>query len=221
LSKFIIFSLIWWLTGNPFIAIIVILVLLYLADRRFVGFLPSVTRPISLSRRLSKLKARLALSSFDSSLKLEVARIYMERRQYAKAVPLLEQIQERFDDSADVAYALGQCRLKLGALEEGERLILQATELNPRVGYGDPYLRLGEALAPVNKVAALAYLERFKQENSSSCEAYYRLGKLYAQLHQPEQSKQSFHEAVVLYRALPRYKRRSERKWALLAGLGI
>lgn len=219
MSKFFLFLPLWWLFGNPLVAFIVFLIILYFLDRRFIGFMPNITRPFTLMRKMSRMKSQLALSPHDSSLKLSLARIHLERKQYRHAAQYLEQLLPLFGESADVPYELGQCYLHLGRLEEGEQLILRALELNPRVGYGDPYLRLAEALAARDPDRAIGYLERFREANSSSCEAYYRLGMLYAQLGRQPDAKGAFGEAVDIYRSLPRYKRRSERKWAWLARL--
>lgn len=218
MGKFLLFPLLWWLTGNPVAALIILLIILYAADRRFIGFAPSVSRPFALSRKLSRLRSQLALSPHDASLKLDIARTYIEKKQYRAAIPYLEQLEPVFADSADVSFALGLCCLKLGRLADGERHVLHALKLNPRVGYGDPYLRLGEAFAAIDPDKAIGYLERFKDANASSCEAYYRLGKLYARLGRRADAERAYREAVQIYRSLPRYKRRSERKWALLAG---
>lgn len=219
MSKFLPFLLLTWLFGNPFIALIVLIIILYLADRRFVGITPSITKPLSRMRRLSKLKNQLASSPHDNSIKLDIVRIHLERKQYRQAMEYLETLRPRFTDSADVAYALGLSYLQLGKLKEGEELVQEALELNPRVGYGDPYLRLGEAFAASDPDKAIRYLEQFKETNTSSCEAFYQLGQLYLKLGREAEARQAFAEAVDTYRILPRYKRRSERKWALLSFL--
>ena len=219
MGKFFLFPLLWWITGNPFLAMIILLIVLYALDRRFIGLSPSLTRPLALSRRISKLKNRLHISPHDNSLKLEIARIYMEKKQFRKALPLLEEVMNVYGESADVMYLTGLCHLKLGRTETGERFILQSLQLNPRVGYGVPYLRLGEAFAGKDDAKAVMYLEKFKEMNSSSCEAYYRLGTLYARMGRQREAELAFDEAAQLYRSLPRYKRRTERRWALLARL--
>ncbi|AEI40078.1 tetratricopeptide repeat protein [Paenibacillus mucilaginosus] len=217
MSKFLLFGLLFWLTGNPFVAILVLLVIFYVLDRRFVGITPSIFKPIQRMRRLSRLKEELRMNPHHTSTKLDIARIYMEQRKYADAKELLGQVLAVMEDSADVLSELGICELKLGRPEEGERLILEAVERNPRVKYGEPYLRLGEAFAERDKEKAVGYLQRFREVNSSSCEAYYRLGQLYRQLGRDEEARGAFREAVELYRGLPKYKRRHERRWALLA----
>lgn len=219
MGKLLVFSLLWWVLGNPFAALIVLIIIFYMLDRRFIGMTPSVLKPLKRSRRLSKLKEELRLSPHHTSTKLDIARIYMEQKKYAAALELLEQAGEVMEDSADVLSEKGICKLKLGALEEGERFILQAVELNPRVKYGDPFLKLGEAFADTDAKKAIGYLQRFREVNSSSCEAYYLLGQLYHKLGREEEARRAFREAVELYRGLPKYKRRHERRWALLARL--
>jgi tetratricopeptide (TPR) repeat protein len=80
-------------------------------------------------------------------------------------------------------------------------------------------LRMGESLTEVNPVKAVAYLEQFRELHSSSCEAYYRLGLLYQKLGRTEDAKRAFRETLDIYRSLPRYSRRQQRRWALLARL--
>ncbi|MCS7462213.1 tetratricopeptide repeat protein [Paenibacillus doosanensis] len=217
MSKVLLFFLLTWLTGSPIVAIIVLLIVFYALERRFIGLTPSVTKPIRQSRRLSKLRQELRLSPHQTSAKLDAARILMEKKRYREAAELLEQVFAVMEDSAEVRAELGICRLKLGELQEGERLILEAFEMNPRVKYGEPYLRLAEAWADREPAKAIHYLETFGSVNSSSCEAYYRLGRLYGRLGDKEKARGAYRETVELYRGLPKYRRRFERRWALLA----
>ncbi|TDF95976.1 tetratricopeptide repeat protein [Paenibacillus piri] len=219
MSKVLLFFLLTWLTGSPIVAIIVLLVIFYVLDRRFIGLTPSIVKPIQRSRKLSRLRQELRLNPHQTSAKLELARLLIEKKQYPEASDLLEQVAAVMDDSAEVRADLGLCRLKLGQLEQGESLMLEAVEMNPRVKYGEPYLRLAEAWADRDPNKAIAYLERFREVNSSSCEAYYRLGQLYSRLGHGEKAREAYRETVELYRGLPKYKRRFERKWAWLARL--
>lgn len=216
MGKFFLFAFIFWLVGNPFLAIIIILVLLYALDRRFVGLSPSLLKPYRRSRRLARLKRELEQQPHNASGKLETARLYMEKGKYAEALPLLEQVDSVYD-SADIVYEKGLCKLKLGRLEEGRELILNSLEMNPRVKYGEPYLRLGEAFAESQPDEAIRFLERFREVQSSSCEGLYKLGRIYDRLGEKEEAKRAYTEALHVYRGLPRYKRRDERRWAILA----
>ena len=215
----ILFGLLWLLLGNPFVAILVLLLLVYVLDRSFFGFFPSVTKWLARRRRLARALMEVKERPFDVSAKREAARLYMEKKRWEDARRLLEEVVPVMENSPEALCELGICRIKTGDLEQGERDIEAALRMNPRVHYGEPHLRLGEALAPVDPERALAALERFKDANSSSCELYFRLGRLYESLDRKHEAKASYREAVEVYRALPRYKRRSERRWALLSSV--
>jgi tetratricopeptide (TPR) repeat protein len=217
MSKFFLFALLWYIFGNPIIAVIVLLVIIYFLDRRFVGLLPSLSRPFRLQRKTGQLERELRLNPYDTSSKHELARVWMERRKYALAIPILEAVIEVKSQSAEARCELGMCYLKEGRLEQGEKLILEALEAEPRVKYGEPYLYLGEAFSESRPEAAAHYLEQFKELHSSSCEGYYRLGLIYQSLGRTAEAKDAFRETLEVYRLLPRYKRKQERRWALLA----
>ena len=87
-------------------------------------------------------------------MKLQAARLLIEKHRYAEAIVLLDELIPVMSDSAEVWFEAGRCRLKLGDLSIGESHILQALQLNPRVRYGEPYLRLGEAYANVDQIKA-------------------------------------------------------------------
>lgn len=211
------FSLLWWITGSPIAAILVLLILLYVLDLRFVRLLPNVFRPIQQSRRLKKLKQELRVNPHNTSAKLDSARIYMEKHRYQEALVLLKEIQNAMRDSAEYWCEYGISLIKTGNIAEGETLIRQALEKNPRVKYGEPYLYLSEAFAKSNTGKALAYLEECRSIHSSSVEVVYKMGQIYTQLQQKELAKRTYAEALEVYRGLPAYKRRQERRWAILA----
>lgn len=213
----LLFGLLWVLLGNPFIAILVLLLLLYFVDRSFVGLFPSITRPFKRNRRLARALQDIRERPFDVSAKQEAARLYMEKKRWADARRLLEEIMPVMEQSAEVHCDLGICRVKTGDLEQGERNIEQALRMNPRVRFGEPSLRLAEALAPVDVERAVAMLRQFQDANSSSCELYYRLGRLYETLGRKQDAKAAYLEALDVYRVLPKYKRKMERRWALFA----
>lgn len=219
MAKFAIFGLLLWLTGNPFVAIIALLLIFYILDRRFIGIFPSVTKPFQVRGRLRKIKQELRLNPHHTSLKTEAARILIGLGKYDEAGRMLNEVLDNVHDSADVWFDAGLCKLKTRSLAEGETMMAKALELNPRVRYGEPYLRLGEAFAASDQEKALDNLHKFGEIQSSSCEAYYRLGNILDSMDRPEEAKRAYAEAVDVYRSLPKYKRKSERRWALLSGI--
>lgn len=214
MAKVLLFSLLWIIFGNPFVAIIVLLVVLYLLDRRFVGLTPSFMKPLKRRGRIAKLKQQLALNPNDTSAKMELARLLIERRAYGEARRILETASSAMEHSAEYWDDLGTALLHTGNPEEGERAIRKALDINPRVKYGQPYLRLAAA-SRNEPEKALALLDELRSIHSSSCEAYYRMGRIYKDLGRREDARRAFEEAVGIYRTLPRYKRREERPWAL------
>jgi len=217
MGKILIFPVLWYIFGNPVVALIVFLIVLYVLDRRFVGLLPNVFRPVALARKAARLRADLRLNPHDYSTKHELSRILMERGKYRDALTLLEELHRSFPESSEVTAERAICCFRLGRLEEGERLLAEAAEENPRIKYGEPFLIAGEALARTNPGKAAEYLEQFRSIQSSSCKGFYRLGQVYVSLGQHGPAREAFREAVHAYRVLPKYRRKPERRWYVLA----
>ncbi|RKP45855.1 tetratricopeptide repeat protein [Cohnella endophytica] len=215
MSKILLFVGLTWLFGSPIIAIIVLLIVVYALERRFIGMSPSIVRPFRRRGSISKWRRQLHLSPHDVSAKSELARLLIESKRYGQAKEILSSIESRMEHSAEYWSDLGACDLALGHAEDGEREMLRALSISPRVKYGQPYLKLAESLAKREPVKAIGYLRQFKEVNSSSCEAYYRLGTIYADLGNREEASGAYAECLQLYRSLPKYLRRHERKWAL------
>src|SRR5665647_246387 len=124
MSKLLLFVALTWLTGSPIIAIIVLLILFYMLERRFIGLSPSILKPLKRARKLSRLRQELRLSPHQTSAKLDMARLRMEQRKYIQAHELLLQIAVVMKDSAEVRAEIGICELKLGQLVQGEQSLL-------------------------------------------------------------------------------------------------
>lgn len=209
------FLLLYRLLGNPFLALIILLVVLYFVDRRYVGILPSFSKPFRRSRQISKLRLTIAQNPNDVSAKFDLARLLTERKRYSESKELLTAIVDRYETSAEYWVELGYANLKLGQLPEGEAQMLKGLEINRRAQYGQPYLRLAETFRHVDHDKALHYVSQFQEIQSSSSEAYYLAGSMYKALGRTEEAKLAFNESLAVYRTLPKYKKRQERGWAL------
>ncbi|EFM08870.1 TPR repeat-containing protein [Paenibacillus curdlanolyticus YK9] len=219
IGKFLLFGLLLSIFGNPILAIIAFVVILYIIDRRFVGLSPSLVKPIRRIGRIRKLRQLLDMNPNDLSAKLELAKLLIDKRSYRQARELLEPLQEResVEQSAEYWDDLGTSLLHTGEPEAGEAAIRKALSINPRVKYGQPYLRLAAKIGKQDAGKALDDLEAFQQIQTSSCEGYYRLAKLNQLLGRKAEAKQALNDSLRLYRQLPRYKKRQERRWALLS----
>ncbi|MDO7905902.1 tetratricopeptide repeat protein [Paenibacillus sp. JX-17] len=215
MSKFILFTLLLWLVGNPIVALVILLVILYVLDRRYVGVFPSLTRPLQRRRQAARLRQLIAANPNDVGAKMDLARNLIDRGQFEQALRWLGEIGDRYEHSAEYWDALGTAELMTGRLPEGEAHLLQALEINPRVKYGQPYLTLSEALKTAARDKSVYYLEQFQDIQSSSCEAYYKLGLAYRALGRTEDAKRAFEQTLEVYRSLPKYNKRRERRWAV------
>lgn len=213
--KFIGVLLLFRLVGNPFLAIFILLLILYFLDRRYVGIFPSITKPFKRMRQISKLRTTISLNPNDVSSKFDLARSLAERKKYREAKDLLLQIEDRYEQSAEYWVELGHVNLKLGALEEGESQMLRGLEINRKARYGQPYLWLAETFRHTNQDKALYYVTQYQEIQSSSSEAYYLAGSMYKALGRSDDAKRAFEESTAVYRSLPKYKKRQERGWAL------
>jgi tetratricopeptide (TPR) repeat protein len=217
IGKFLIFYLILRITGNPFLAIIVLLAIYYFVDRRYIGLLPSVMKPFRRRRRMAQLRRQIQLNPHDSPAKQYLAEAYIEVKQYNSALRLLEDLPKQMQDFPDVLYNTGLCHLNLGEVDRGEALILKALSLDKKLKYGEPYLKLAAAIADTNAKRAKEYLKTFQEQNVSSCESYYRLGQLEQLFGNSMEARAAWQNCLDTYRALPRFRRRMERRWAVFA----
>ncbi|EXX89171.1 hypothetical protein BG53_00450, partial [Paenibacillus darwinianus] len=142
MAKILLFSLLWYLFGNPFLAILVLLVVLYFLDRRYVGLTPSFVKPLRRRSRIGKLRQQLLLNRSDVSAKMALARLLLEKKDYAGARQVLESVGDTMEHSAEYWDDLGTAYLHTGKQGDGEQAIARALDINPRVKYGEPYLRL-------------------------------------------------------------------------------
>ncbi|MBD3919806.1 hypothetical protein H8B09_13665 [Paenibacillus sp. PR3] len=222
LGKFLLFGLLWSIFGNPILAFLAMIVILYIIDRRFIGLSPSLVKPLRRMGRIRKLRQQLDMNPNDLSSKLELSKLLIEKKSFRNARELLEPLREReaVEQSAEYWDDLGTCLLRTGESEAGEAAIRQALSINPRVKYGQPYLRLAAMNSIRDTAKALEDLEAFQQIHTSSCEGYYRLAQLNKRMGRKAEAKRALEESARLYRMLPRYKRREERRWALLSYLG-
>jgi tetratricopeptide (TPR) repeat protein len=104
--------------------------------------------------------------------------------------------------------------------KEGLAHIQKALAINPRLLYGEPYLKLGEYYLQNDKRAeALDMLNHFKEIHSSSSEGFYQLGRLYSKLGDHEKAREMFRKAYEVFKVSPWYKKKIDRPWAWRAWL--
>jgi tetratricopeptide (TPR) repeat protein len=90
----------------------------------------------------------------------------------------------------------------------------RALALNPKFGYGEPYLRLGDFRAERREWEQA--VERYRQAtgiHSSSVEGWFKLGQALNHLGRPDETRAALQEAIASYRTALWYQRAEGRPW--------
>jgi tetratricopeptide (TPR) repeat protein len=209
------FFVITFLTGNPLIALLVIVAIYLVLDYQFVGISRRFLERFHRSTAIRSLTRELEMNPHNASARSGLGRLLVEARRYEEAVSHLERAMERMSESEETACDLGLAYLWTGRVREGEALIRSALEHNPKFRYGEPYLRWGEFVLKEGRVKEAAeLLEKFLSIHSSSVEGHYFLGEAYRRDGDRQKAASILKDGLNHFRRSPRYKRRSERLWA-------
>lgn len=208
------FFLITLLTGSPIFALLVILAIYLALDYQFIGISRGILGRFRRTTAIRGLRRDLSINPHDAMARRDLGRLLVESHHFADAVPHLEKAVERMPDSDEAACDLGLAYLWTGKVAEGEELIRRALDRNPKLRYGDPYLRWGEFLLDRGQNAdAAERLEHFRSIFSSSVEGHYLLGVAYQRTGERTKAVASYRAALEMFKRSPRYKRKEERLW--------
>jgi predicted Zn-dependent protease len=87
---------------------------------------------------------------------------------------------------------------------------------DPKLRYGDPFLKAGAAYTAIGKVdEAITCLERFTTMNGSSVEGHVRLARARAAKGDAQGRRRALDEASRTFRSLPGFQRRRQWSWWL------
>lgn len=214
MGRFFLFAFLTWLTGNPLLAILIILAL------AVPGWLAGSRYAFRLSRRIrawgeaGRLRRSLQLNPHDAKARVDLAGLLARQGKFREARAEMEPVFSRVEDLPDANYVLGLCLLHDGDPERGRGLVERALALSPKFGYGEPYLRLGDFRAERGEWEPAA--ERYRQATAiytSSVEGWYKLGQALHQLGRAEEARAALREALTSYRTAPWYRRSDDRPW--------
>jgi tetratricopeptide (TPR) repeat protein len=207
-SRFFLFALLTWITGNPLLAILVIIALSvpgWWAGSRYAWRLNQRMRAWGEAGRLRR---ALAVNPHDVKARTDLGAILVRQGRFREARAELTQAMPRADDLPEANYALGLCLLHDGEVDKGRELVERALHLNPKFGYGEPYLRLGDFWAERGEWELA--VERYRQAtgiHSSSVEGRFRLGQALNHLGRRDEARTALQEAIASYRSAPWYQR--------------
>lgn len=227
MRPFALFWLLWLWLRNPYVALLVLVLVYVWVDRRFIGLMPDLLAPLRRRARLRRLEETLRANPADAVSRLELGGMLLERGDAQAALTHLEAAAQRLGDHANAQMALGAALVAAGRHDEGAARLQRALELNPKVGYGEPFVHLaaaalggtGRTFENAELEAALDELEE-RLEAFDSTELSARLGQLYAAHGRLERSRRAYRRALELYRQSPGFLRKKHRRWAVRAALG-
>lgn len=214
MSRFFLFALLTWITGNPLLAVLVLIALSlpgWWASSRWAW---RFSRQVRAWGETGRLRRALTMNPHDVAARTALGAILVRQGKFREARAELTQAMPRADDLPEANYALGLCLLHDGEAEKGRELIERALAINPKFGYGEPYLRLGDFRAERGEWEQAA--ERYRQAtsiHSSSVEVWYKLAQALTQLGKQDEAKAALQEALTSYRTAPWYRRGDDRPW--------
>lgn len=204
-------------TRSPLTALLLLVVVYAVIDRRFIGILPDFLQPWRRWQKISGLKREIQAYPYDGRILYELGALLTEQGKTKEGLHYLEKAAERLPEHPDVQYFLGVALFQSGQPEEGRQALEKALALNPKVRYGAPYVYLVDYYLhrENGESAAAQYLDKIAEYGSP--EYYYRLGLVFQKAGRPEKAKEMFAEAAANFRSCPTFYRKKHRSWAFRA----
>lgn len=206
----------WYLVGHPVVlAGVVVLFLLR-------GFIPD---PYVLARtagRIRALNAQIAANPANVTARRDLARTYLERSRPKRALELLTEARKRHPNDAELLFLTGVAQARTRAYEPALEALIHAVDIDPRVGFGEPFRVAGDVLMKLERYTdAEDAFEHYVETNSSAIDGWYKLARARQKQGKTDEAKQALSELHNTWRTLPGYLRRKQWGWrlrSLLAG---
>ncbi|NLJ76405.1 MAG: tetratricopeptide repeat protein [Peptococcaceae bacterium] len=210
-----------FLVGNPFFALVILLLVVFFVDRRFVGILPDIFAPWRRGKRVRQLKRDIKINPANAELYLELGESYFRKGKYPEALSFLERAYAKMEGHPFFHFYLGAAYYECGRVDEGREELEKAISFNPKVSMGEPYLYLVkiylEAGLPDERVE-----EAFRQLLLyGSPLVFYWAGRQLLPGYDRERARRLFQETIASYDACRGSLRRKYRRWAVLARINL
>lgn len=204
----------YWLLYDPWVLLCVVIFGAWLLNGTFRGRYWSPFAWFSRRRQITQLKNQLASNPHDLTAHLDRGKLLVESKRFKEAVPHLQAVVDRREESPEGWYFLGRARLGTDDLDGGKQAIDTALSLRANLLQGDPWLHLGNWFYAKKRYAeALPCFEELVAHNASSSEGYHKLGVCQREAGDAAAARASFDEAVAAHEHVPAYKRRENRPW--------
>ena len=215
LSKFFLFYLVYWMWGNPFVALMIILIVYVTVDRAFLGFIPDPFAAFRKAGRIRELQKIVAINPHDARSLKELGICMIEKKDFRKARDYFEMTAGKLADDPEFNYYYGLSLARSGDIRKGRELLDAALKDAPGLKYGEPFLLFAEVYIDNGDFnSALPLLESFEKIHSSSSRGFYQMGLVKLKLGEKGEGTEYLKKAIRAFKASPRFKRKMDRKWA-------
>ena len=214
-------ALIWLVTGNPLLAIALVVALIWLAEGRARGRFFSPIKFVAELREIRSLAGALRANPHDRVVHLERGRLLLKFRRSRDAIPHLKQAAGGPKGNAEAAWLLGRAFLNTNQVELAEQALARCWSARGRDAFaGEPLVDLGAKRVELEQYReAVSILEEATSANSSSAKAFFWLGRAQVGAGEKQGARRSFTESISLSKDGPRFKRRESWPWAQRARL--
>ena len=203
------------ITGNPIVALLILVLAWWLTDRFTLGLLPDPFKFTKRWMRSASLRRTLATNPNDRRARLELSMLLVERRRYAEAVDTLKPNLEAGDDDPNTLFCMGVACLGSGRIEQGELFLDEAESRDAYFRMGEIHLERGRwRLRRGDAKGALEPLRKLCDARPGTVEGKVLLAKAHAALGDEESARFARNNAWNDYAAAPRYQKRRDRFWA-------
>lgn len=209
------------LTGNPLLALVILLLIFFFAERRFIGILPDLFEPWRRANRVRQLQKEVQVNPANAEAYLELGETYFRQGKYGLASSFLENASGKMAGHPLFHFYLGASYYHLGKIEEGKNEIEKAVEASPKASLGEPYvylirIYLEEKQPDVKIDYAFNQLLLY-----GSPKTFYQAAKLFLNANDKERARRLFRETIENYEACRGALRRVYRRWAILSRINL
>jgi tetratricopeptide (TPR) repeat protein len=175
------------------------------------------------ARRIRSLSADASANAENVTVRRALAMLWLEMRRPARALLVVEEARRRLPDDSELYFIRGQALLGMKRWDEAVAAFLAVLGREPRLRYGEAYLRAADALIALARWDEAAEgLEHFVAVNRSSVEGWLKLARVRGALGEAEGEVAALEQARRAYRDSPVFHRRRQRLWyarVVIAGL--
>jgi tetratricopeptide (TPR) repeat protein len=170
--------------------------------------------------RIGTLRRQIQANPANVLARRDLAMLLIERLRPRAARDVLVDALGRDPKNAELHYLSGLASHRAGDHEAALAPLVQAVELDPRVGFGEPYLVAGLALLRLGRLdEAEDAIERYTRANTSSVEGHLRLAQVRSKKRDRDGTQRALREAIDTFHQVPSYQKRKQLRWWLQAQL--